>query len=64
MEEDEMVTQHHLLNGHGFEQIQGDGEEQGSLECCSPQGCKESNMTERLNNNNCGYGYIRIAKNQ
>ena len=25
------------------------GERQGSLECCSPWGCKESDMTERLN---------------
>ena len=27
----------------------GDNEEQGSLACCSPWGCKESDMTERLN---------------
>ena len=30
-----MVGWHHL-NGHGFEQALGDGEEQGSLACCSP----------------------------
>ena len=24
----------------------GDGEEQGSLACCSPWGCKELDMTE------------------
>ena len=30
----------------------GDGEGQGSLACGSPWGCKESNMTEWLNNNN------------
>ena len=34
--EDEMVGWHLWLNGHGFEQAQGDGEGQGSLECCSP----------------------------
>ena len=28
------------------------GEEQGSLACCSPWGCKESDMNEQLNNNN------------
>ena len=28
----------------------GDGEGQGSLECCSPWGCKGSITTERLNN--------------
>ena len=27
-----------------------DSEGQGSLACCSPWGCKESDMTERLNN--------------
>ena len=27
-------------------------EEQGSLACGSPWGCKESDTTERLNNNN------------
>ena len=52
MTEDEMVRWHHLLNGHEFEQTPGDGEEQGGLVCCSPWGCKESNTTERLNNNN------------
>ena len=34
-----------------FEQALGDGERQGSLACCSPWGCKESNITEQLNNN-------------
>ena len=28
----------------------GDGDGQGSLACCSPQGRKESDTTERLNN--------------
>ena len=52
--EDEMVGWHHWLNGHEFEQTLGDSERQGSLVCCSP-GCKESNMTEWLNNNNEHY---------
>ena len=30
-----MVGWHHRLNGHEFEQTPGDGEGQGSLECCS-----------------------------
>ena len=34
--EDEMVREHHRLNGHEFEQILGDGEGQGSLACCNP----------------------------
>ena len=41
-----------LTHGHEFEQTLGGGEGQGSLVCCHPWGCKESDMTERLNNNN------------
>ena len=47
--EDEMAGWHHQLNGHESEQAPGDGDEQGSLVCCSPWGHKESEMTERLN---------------
>ena len=39
------VGWHHRLNGLEFEQTPGDNEGQGSLECCSPCGCKESEMT-------------------
>ena len=35
-----------------FEQAPGDGDGQGSLVCCSPWGCKDLNMTEKLKNNN------------
>ena len=49
--EDEMVGWHHWLNGHGFEQTLGGREGQGSLVCCSPRGCKDSNTTEWLNSN-------------
>ena len=48
MTEDKMVGWQHWLNGHVFEQAPGDGEGQGSLMCCSPWGCKESDMTEWL----------------
>ena len=41
-----MVGRHHRFNGHEFEQILGDSEEQGSLACCSPRGHKESDRTE------------------
>ena len=51
MTEDEMGGWHHQLNGREFEQALGDGEGQGSLECCSPWGHKESDTTERLNSN-------------
>ena len=38
---------HHTrhLSAHEFEQALGVGDGQGSLECCSPWGCKESDMT-------------------
>ena len=49
MTEDEMVGWYHWLNRHEFEQALGVGDGQGSLECCSPWGDKESNTTERLN---------------
>ena len=49
--EDKMVGWHHRLNGHVLEQALEDGERQRSLACCSPWGRKESDMTERLNNN-------------
>ena len=32
-----------------FEQVPGAGDGQGSLACCSPWSCKESDTTERLN---------------
>ena len=46
MTEDEMVGWHHRLNGYGFGWIQGVGDGQGGLACCSPWGPKESDMTE------------------
>ena len=47
--EDEMVGWRHWLDGLEFEQALGVGDGQGGLACCSPWGCKQSNMTERLN---------------
>ena len=44
-----MAGWHHQLNGHEFEQSLGVGDGQGSLECCSSWGFKESDMTEELN---------------
>ena len=48
MIEDEMVGWHHQLDGHELVQALGVGDGQGSLECCSPWGCEESDMTESL----------------
>ena len=53
MTEDEMVGQHHQLNGHEFEQTQGDGEGQGILVCCSSWGHRvEDNLVTDDNNGN------------
>ena len=45
MAQDEMVGWHHQLDGHEFEQAPGVGDGQERLECCSPWGHKELNMT-------------------
>ena len=47
-----MIGGHYQLNGRELEQTLGDSGGQGSLACCSPWGRKESDMTQRLNNNN------------
>ena len=57
-----MVGRHHQLNGHEFEQTSGDSGGQGSLVCCRSWGCKESDMAERLNNNNRIYGSFNFYK--
>ena len=50
-------------NGHKFEQTPGDSEGQGTLMCCSPQGHKELDMTEPLNNKSCLLGAERVFFN-
>ena len=47
MTEDEMVGWNHRLDGYEFEQALGDGDGLGSLEYCSPLGCKEVDTTEQ-----------------
>ena len=49
--EDETVEWHHQFYGYEFQQTLGDGEGQRNLACCSPWGCRESNTTERLDDN-------------
>ena len=46
--QDEMVGWHHRFNENEFEQTLGDSEGQGSLACCSPSGCKESDTTATI----------------
>ena len=55
MTEDEMVGKHHQLDGHEFEQAPRVGDGPGSLRCYSPWGCKELDMSERLNWTELGY---------
>ena len=47
-----MAGWHHQLIGHESEQIPGYSEGQGSLECCSLWGCKESEMIQQLSHKN------------
>ena len=49
MTEDEMAGWNHQLDGPEFERTPGVGDGQGGLECCDSWGCKESDITERLN---------------
>ena len=46
--EDEMVGWHHWLMDMSLSRLQELGMD-GNLSCCSPWGCKELDMTERLN---------------
>ena len=41
-----MVRWHHQPDQHEFKQALGVGDGQGSLACCSPRDCKESDTTE------------------
>ena len=49
MTKDEMAGWHRWLNGREFEWTLGVGDGQGGLACCDSWGCKELDMTERLN---------------
>ena len=49
MTDDEMVAWYHWLNEHEFGWTLGVGDGQGGLVCCGSWGCKELDMTERLN---------------
>ena len=49
MTEDEMAGWDYQLDAHEVEWTLGVGDGQGSVACCDSWGCKESDMTERLN---------------
>ena len=46
MTKDKIVGWLHPVDGHEFQQALGVGEGHGNLVCCSPWGCKESNITD------------------
>ena len=48
-QKDEIVGWYHQFDGHGFGWTLGVDDGQGGLVCCTSRGCKESDMTERLN---------------
>ena len=55
---DEIVGWYHRFNGHELEKAPGNGEGQGSLACCSPWGCEESdNLVTENNSNKKFYSY-------
>ena len=56
--ESQMAGWHHWLNGRGFEQALGVSDGQGSLECCSSWGHKESDTTEWLNWTTVVWGHV------
>ena len=63
MTEDEMVGWHHQLDGLEFEQALGVYDGQGSLVCCGPWGCKESDMTEQLSTAKPDLMIFTLSKN-
>ena len=59
-----MVGSHHRLNGHKVDQTPGDSEGQGSL-VLQFMGLKESDTTERLNNNSdCEHTFKTVERMQ
>ena len=61
--EDEMVGWHHRLDGCESQWTPGVGDGQGGLACCDSWGCKESDMTERLNWTELNWTFSEIHGN-
>ena len=57
-----MDGQHHRLNGHEFEQTPRGSEGQGSLVHYSPQGCKESDPTQGMNDSKQQNGTTKVSE--
>ena len=64
MTKDEMVGWNHQFSRHEFEQTPGNGEGHGSLAYCSPWGHKESDTTERVNDNNYLWEGVKLHNHQ
>ena len=62
--EDEMAGRHHWLDGHVFEWNPGVGDGQRGLACCDSWGCKESDMTKRLNWTESAYKLNKQSDNK
>ena len=59
--EDEMVKEHHQLNGCEFEQTPGNSEGQRSLVCCSPWGLQRVGQSLATEQQQC-HVYIMMYK--
>ena len=59
-----MAEWHHQLHGHEFELVQGIGDGQRSLACCSPWSFKELDMAELLNCTECSFGRPDTCENE
>ena len=63
MMEKEMVGWSRRFDGREFVQVPGVGGGQGSLTCCSPWGCKESDTPEQLNSTEfCPSSLVKVKK--
>ena len=58
MSEDEMAGWHQRRKEHALGQTLGDGDGKRGLASCSPWGCKQSDTTGRLNNNNSCQSHV------
>ena len=59
--EDEMVGWHHQFNGHDLSKLWEIVKGRGSLLCCSPWVCKESDLTQQLHNNITGWSQFVVS---
>ena len=58
--EDEIVRQHHWLNGHEFDQNVEDSEGQGNLACCNPWSHKRARHN-RVSEHACTHWLINLV---